>query len=283
MTEGWRICTLERADIEDAFRLSEAEGWNQTRADWLRLRVHEPLGCFACRFADELIGTVTTTVYGAELAWIGMMLVHREYRGYGIGKSLMEAALDYLTHSGVTTVKLDATPLGQPLYLSFGFTPEVRIERWEGFARRREHSGSAEDGHHRAALHRLDRDEFGIDRSRMLDLLINQGPLPPSVVLSNDGRVLGFGLTRNGAKATYLGPVVTSEPDLTTELVDAALGQLAGDAVYIDFHSGSSCTPDLLLERGFVKQRELVRMRWGRPNDLGASPSVFAIAGPEIG
>lgn len=170
-----RISTLERGDVEQAFELSRGEGWNQTRADWLRLLVHEPLGCFTARLGEQLVGTVTTTVYGADLAWIGMMLVHRDYRRDGVGRRLMRAALDYLTHSGVATVKLDATPLGQPLYTDFGFVPETRIERWEGLAGQCKHPAFAVDDHDKTTLYQFDHKEFGIDRSRMLNLLIDQG------------------------------------------------------------------------------------------------------------
>jgi len=282
MTPECRISVLERTDVEQAFELSEAEGWNQTRADWLRLLAYEPLGCFVARVGEKLVGTVTTTVYGAELAWIGMMLVRPEYRGHGLGRRLMRTARDYLKHCGVTTVKLDATPLGQPLYTDFGFVPEIRIERWEGIAVRCDHPGLAGD-HNKAALYQLDREEFGIDRSRMLNLLIDQCLLSPSVATSKEEMVRGFALARSGARATYLGPVIASEPALTTELVDRALGQLAGETVYVDFHSGFSGESSILLNRGFVKQRDLVRMFWGRPNSLGASPAIFAIGGPEIG
>lgn len=278
-----RISTLETADVEQAFELSRVEGWNQTRGDWLRLLVHEPLGCFAARLGEQLVGTVTTTVYGADLAWIGMMLVHRDYRRDGVGRRLMRAALAYLTHSGVATVKLDATLLGQPLYTDFGFVPETRIERWEGLAGHCKHPAFVVGNHKKTALYQFDHKEFGIDRSRMLNLLIDQGLPCPRVVWSADETVLGFALARSGARATYVGPVLTSEPALIAELMDAVLGQFAGDTVYVDFHSGFSGESTFLSKRGFVKQRDLVRMCWGRPNRLGASPAIFAIGGPEIG
>jgi len=40
---------------------------------------------------------------------------------------------------------------------------------------------------------------------------------------------------------------------------------------------------EVLAARGFVKQRELLRMSYGAPNSAASSESVFAIAGPELG
>ena len=65
-------------------KLKEAAGWNQTEADWRRLIKLEPNGCFAAIENDRLVGTTTTTTYGDELAWIGMVLVDPQHRRRGI-------------------------------------------------------------------------------------------------------------------------------------------------------------------------------------------------------
>ena len=118
------------ADIEAAFNLGFVEGWNQTKEDWLRLLKHQPDGCFGAYREGRLVGTVTTSIYGSELAWVGMMLVERECRGLGIGRKLMLTALDY-GKARAGTIKLDATPAGRILYEALGFAPEAGIERWE--------------------------------------------------------------------------------------------------------------------------------------------------------
>src|SRR5262245_64392456 len=115
-------------------RLCELAGWNQTQKDIDRLLVLEPDGCFAACIDGRVVGTTTTTTYGTDLAWIGMVLVDPEYRRRGIATALMRAAFDFLKERRVTTVKLDATAAGQPLYKYFGFHPESRVERWMGQA-----------------------------------------------------------------------------------------------------------------------------------------------------
>ena len=84
---------------------------------------------FVALMDDDLVGTITTTSYGTELAWIGMMLVHPDFRRRGIATALMKAGLDYLRGGGVRCMKLDATPAGQPVYEKLGFQPEWSIER----------------------------------------------------------------------------------------------------------------------------------------------------------
>jgi ribosomal protein S18 acetylase RimI-like enzyme len=104
------------SDIPAALRLKELAGWNQTESDWRRLLRLQPSGCFCATIEGNVVGTTTTTSYGRELAWIGMVLVDPEFRRLGIATKLMHTALDHLRDLGVATVKLDATPEGRPVY-----------------------------------------------------------------------------------------------------------------------------------------------------------------------
>ena len=116
-----QIDLLRACDVSSAQSLVEIAGWNQLPADWLRLLTREPRGCFKATAAGRLLGTVTTIVYGTELAWIGMMLVHPDARRQGIGTQLMRHAIDSLLAQGVKSIALDATPAGRPLYEQLWF------------------------------------------------------------------------------------------------------------------------------------------------------------------
>ena len=61
-----------------------------------------------------------------------MMLVEEPHRCRGIGRALMVHALDRLDSAGVRTVRLDATPVGRPLYESLGFVAEATLFRYQG-------------------------------------------------------------------------------------------------------------------------------------------------------
>src|ERR1043165_3525488 len=117
------IRLLFESDVPAAMRLKEAAGWNQTEKDWRRLLALEPNGCFGAVKDGVLVGTTTTTTYGNDLAWIGMVLVDPEHRRQGIAARLMSVALDYLDDK-VETIKLHATAAGKPVYERFGFQIE---------------------------------------------------------------------------------------------------------------------------------------------------------------
>jgi GNAT superfamily N-acetyltransferase len=270
------IRLLFESDIPAAMRLKEAAGWNQTEADWRRLIKLEPNGCFAAIENDRLVGTTTTTTYEADLAWIGMVLVDPQYRRRGIATRLMETALAYLDGK-VAVIKLDATAEGGPVYEKFGFKAESLVERWRGSGKSQsvEPEDTAVD---LDALLALDRRAFGADRSRLIKYLIDDALIAPVLV---KGELTGYTLARAGTKATYVGPVVTTDASQVENLLDQSLAQLSGD-VYIDFSNECGVSSSVLAARGFVKERDLIRMSLGS-RSMKTSPLVIAIAGPEIG
>jgi predicted N-acetyltransferase YhbS len=274
---------LRESDIPAALRLKELAQWNQTENDWLRLLRLEPSGCFCATIDGDVVATTTTTTYGHELAWIGMVLVDPKRRQLGIATKLMHVAIDYLSKAGVTTIKLDATPAGHSVYESVGFKDESLIERWQGTAGTRAVTCMTLDTPARREALVLDRHAFSADRSKLIEMLIKDSYVAPLFATAADGQLTGYALARHGSAAVYLGPILATGTDAATTLVDGLFSQIPGQRVYIDVNSDFEAGPKILTERGFVKQRDLIRMSYGKESKAGSSPSIFAIAGPEIG
>jgi GNAT superfamily N-acetyltransferase len=274
------IRLLIESDIPAAMQLKEAAGWNQTEDDWRRLLLLEPNGCFCALKDGRLVATTTTTTYGDELAWIGMVLVDPQHRRQGIAAKLMRVALEYL-EGKVGAVKLDATALGQPVYERFGFQVESLVERWSGAGNSR-----GRDSNDRtdflSELMALDRMAFNADRSKLIGELVSRSVVSPVLVRDADGALSGYALARRGTRANYVGPVVAKDPQQVETLLDQVLSELGDSRVYIDFNTECSAGTSLLSDRGFVKERDLIRMTSGRPS-AKTSPLVVGIAGPEVG
>jgi len=60
------------------------------------------------------------------------------------------------------------------------------------------------------------------------------------------------------------------------------LRRMGANRVYIDFNRECGTGTSVLSARGFVKERDLIRMTSGERGQK-TSPFVVAIAGPEIG
>ena len=263
------------ADLALAIELSLSEGWNQTSNDWARVLNYEPDGCFVAEIDGALAGTVTTTRYGDQLAWIGMMLVRPNFRRRGVGIALMERALGFLKDHSVKCVKLDATPLGEPLYARLGFQREWSFHRWE---RPSKDSPilSAPDIEFSLTepIHQIDQVAFGVDRSDWLSLLASESST------SSEGD--SFAMIRDGRRAVYLGPVVATSPASARRLIDTLTARCDGP-VFWDVPGTNTAAIEIAKSLDFRPVRDLTRMWLG---DELVSPEVglqFALAGPAVG
>jgi hypothetical protein len=97
------------------------------------------------------------------------------------------------------------------------------------------------------------------------------------------GRVNGFGFTRKGARAVYLGPVVAENQSAAGALLKSLLQPLARRRVFWDIPDHQASTLDLARRLGFHPQRPLLRMFRGGRNVPGKPEWIHALAAPEIG
>jgi predicted N-acetyltransferase YhbS len=277
------ITTLTTEHLIAADELRRLVGWNQTRQDWARLLSLEPDGCFVAIERGEVIGTVTTTTFGQQLAWIGLMLVHPDHRRRGIGTRLMERALEFLRGRGIGCVRLDATPAGRPVYEKLGFVPEWSLTRCQGNgAAGQDPSGTRElTESDWSEIEKLDSAAFGVSRTRLLRVFAESSRL--ALVWPAEGRILGHGMLRPGSHSDYLGPVVCADEDGALCLVAILLKAAGVRSVFWDVPDQNAPAQRLAKHFGFNPVRSLTRMRLG-DNSVGSDPvAQLAIADPSVG
>jgi GNAT superfamily N-acetyltransferase len=276
-----RIRRMTAADIPLGMRLKAEAGWNQTEADWRRFLALEPKGCFVAEFKDEPVGTTTTCIFG-KVAWIAMVLVNERMRGRGIGKALMEHALGYLDAAAVKSIRLDATPLGQPLYEKLGFRSQYELVRFVG-----ELPAHAKVANVRQAdqkewneLIRLDRRATRTGRSKLLKRLFAEQPNDVWVAEST-GALSGYMSVRRGSQALQVGPAI-GEPEVGHLLFNQARHVYKGERVYMDVPRANTPASLFPLSWLFDEQRSLVRMCRG-PIVCENLDLLWASSGPEKG
>ncbi len=272
---------MTRADVPLGMRLKAQAGWNQLEADWLRFLDLQPDGAFVAELGGAPAGTVTTCVFG-PVAWVAMVLVDLACRGRGVGRALTEYALDFLDRSGVRSVRLDATPLGQPLYEKLGFVPEYTLRRFGGPAPRADAPAGVSplSRAHLDDVSALDRAVTSTDRACMIRRLSDEYPDEARVVESPAG-VEGYLLARPGARALQVGPCVARGGAGPLLFADA-WQRHAGQTVFVDIPDDNALAQAVSRAAGLTPQRTLTRMVRGeklaeRVADLWAS------SGPEKG
>ena len=279
---------MTAADIPAGMRLKDLAGWNQTPADWERFLRASPDGCIVAETDGRVSGTATTIVYEGRFAWIGMVLVDPDARGRGIGTRLLEKAIEHLDHLGVPTLKLDATPQGQPLYAKLGFATEYEIERRvlnREAAPTDLEAADAPDVDPQPDLDwiiELDRQVFGADRSGLVRSLHQETPAFTLAVEAR-GELQGYALGRRGSRADHLGPWVAREESAARALLAAFLRRSNRDTIFVDGMKSSPWAGRFLDSMGFEFSRPLTRMYRGTNRDPGTPELVGAILGPEFG
>jgi GNAT superfamily N-acetyltransferase len=275
------VRVMTASDVSAGMRLKEIAGWNQTTQDWDRFLRANPEGCFVAEWNGQVAGTVTTIVYENRFAWIGMVLVDPEFRGKGIGTTLLEKALAYLDARRVPCAKLDATPNGKPLYERLGFRVEYEIER-RSLCRSVAATPAAGGPEDIEAVLAMDREVFGADRSALLRSMATA--LPQWVIVAREHQSLnGYVLGRKGSRADHLGPWVAVDALAARELLDGFLVRSGRELVFVDVLRDNPWASSLLVEKGFDFSRSLTRMYRGENSHPGRPDLVCAILGPEFG
>ena len=286
------VHALTAADLPGALALSASAHWNQNEADWrTMLRLGQGWGIQA-RGADGSATLAASTVvlpYGADFAWISMVLVRPEFRRRGYASLLLRHALASLAAAGRTAV-LDATPAGHAVYLQQGFRDTWGYARW-----RREAPGATATARGRPAapptraltagdwpaIEALDAPAFGASRQPLLRALALRLPQAARVV-EQGGRLRGFVLGRDGREASQIGPLLADDADTAMALLTDALQSLQGP-VYVDLLDGRDVLQASLQPLGFVLQRPFTRMVHGRTTAPGEPGAIMLVAGPELG
>jgi len=208
-----------------------------------------PETCWLACLDGVAIGLVCAIQYD-QISYIGPMAVSPDHQGKGIGRALLEWLIDGLERRGSTTMLLDATEAGEPLYRKFGF---------------REIAHTFEMGRHAGLgitqlpglglfdqAARMDCDWFGANRERMLRrLLEDEG----AALYHADGGYLI-------SQTKVLGPFAALEPGIGAELLDRALAAGAV-ASRVLAPVENRAAERLLTSRGFQVQREVKHMRRG--------------------
>ncbi len=273
---------MTAADVADGMRLKAEAGWNQLDGDWRRFLALGADGSFVAESEGRIVGSVTTCRFGS-IGWVAMLLVEEAHRGEGIGRGLLNRALESLEACGARTVRLDATPLGRPLYESLGFRVDFRLGRHGGIMGGAGNDGEARPG--RSAdlteIAALDQDATGTDRRALLDRFLRDDPLGCLVAGPVGGPIRGYALWRPGSSADQVGPCI-ADPDAGRALLDDVGRRLAGRPVIVDIPTDHREAIAWAEGGGLRQNREFWRMTRGEAvvEDLAR---LWASSGPEMG
>lgn len=279
------IRKMHVSDIPDLMRLKNAEGWNQMEEDWkLLINYKNSVNLIALQ-DRRIVGSITGINYENKVAWIGMMLVDKDYRGRGISKQLLKSTIEGL--KDCDSIKLDATPIGRSVYKKINFFDEYSIHRITNLS---VNKITIQNGvkptqvtfSDLIQISNLDEQIFGANRLNMLNYLFSNAPELAWVIKDGD-KIKGFSLGRKGTRFTQVGPVFASSDEVAKALIATTANSLIDKPVVVDLLADKIATKNWLEQNGFLLQRSFQRMYLNSNPHSGLPQMQYLIGGPELG
>ena len=272
---------MTAADVPAAHALSVQLKWPHRLEDWAMLqRVAEG---FVVEDAGQLIGTAFACPQGAY-ATIGLVIVSDDYQGKGIGRRLMEQALQAC---GAATAVLNATLAGVPLYASQGFVEFGRIDQHQGQVEPLPHPALAAGERLRDAaadewprLLELAKAGSGLDRTRVFDDL--HDAIERTLILERDGQPCAFAMLRVFGRGHVIGPIVAQSAEQARSLIAELLAGLPGAFVRLDIRADSGLG-EWLSACGLPQVDSVAQMARGTPPEAVGGVQQFALVTQAIG
>ncbi|WP_053213625.1 GNAT family N-acetyltransferase [Pseudomonas sp. Q12-87] len=273
--------SMTAADVPAAHALSVQLKWPHRLEDWAMLqRVAQG---FVVEDRGRLIGTAFTCPQGSH-ATIGLVIVDDEYQGQGIGRKLMELAIEAC---GSRTPILNATLAGAPLYASQGFVDFGHVQQHQGQAQAPAPQALAV-GERCRSLSEADQPELvslanaasGLDREAVLNDLFQV--VEEAVGVERDGRLCAFALLRPFGRGRCIGPVVAQDLEQARHLIAVLLAKVPDAFVRIDIPSNSGLAP-WLEEAGLKHVDTVAQMARGTPPEATGVVRQFVLVTQAIG
>ena len=128
--EGFEGIAIDQS-VENELGMLSGHDWRWRKARHVDEDVEvNPTGVFVAQEFDKVLGYISTRVdYAAGKGRIPNLAVDKSARGRGIGRSLIEHALDYFRREGMSFAMIetmDNNQVGQHLYPSCGFVEACR-------------------------------------------------------------------------------------------------------------------------------------------------------------
>ena len=252
----FQIYKLCKEDIPRLINLSASVGWDY---DENEINTIMSVGTVYGHKTDqgELISSAALIPYDNNLASIGMVIVNENYRGYGLGKKVMQACIDTVPHN--VTIMLAATEEGYPLYKKLGFQSVTCIHKlisdnnnsFYHIKKNHDYDILLLTDSHFIDVHKLDQCAVGADRKLFLKSRIKQTK-QGVVVRAINGDLIGYGLSIEGPIHLILGPIVALNHDVATHIIHHLATGHKGK-LRIDVPNGQSSFITYLEQCGFKK------------------------------
>lgn len=261
------------------------EGWNPGKYDLDVFWNTDPDGFYGCFINGELIAGGAVISYNQEYGFMGLFIVHTQYRNKGIGNKLWHARKSILISrlKENATIGMDGVLAMQPYYHKGGFEIAFRDERFELTGKEYEYSdnvsGIISDDFD--DIMKSDNLFFGFQRTQFLKQWLSM-PESKAIKYKSNNEIKGYAVMRRAEKGYKIGPLFAQDDLIAEELLKSCLSHASEDSVFLDIPTINENAKSLVRKYEGKYVFECARMYYGQaPN----SPInyIYGITSFELG
>ncbi|QWH27985.1 GNAT family N-acetyltransferase [Bacillus mycoides] len=246
-----RVERLRKGRIEDIVALSSYIGWDYNREE-IETVLNTGIVYGVVNEREELIASAAIILYGETLASIGMVIVHPDYKGRGIGKIITDSCVKSV--STQTPIMLIATDEGKVLYEKLGFRAVSYVSKYicNSYNANYHCVGNEEyivnyEERDLEGIIQIAEGAFGTNREEFLKYRIIQSE---QCIVTKDAQqnVLGYGISIQTPENKIIGPIVAKNDKMTMRMVHYLVREHNGK-LRIDVPEG---------KKDFMKELEII-------------------------
>jgi hypothetical protein len=232
------IKNMSQSDVALAIEWAAQEGWNPGTSDASSFFLADPSGFFISKLGDQTVAVISAIRYGEQFGFIGLYIVHPDFRGRGFGWEIWQVGMNYL--QGLP-IGLDGVVVQQSNYQKSGFQLAHRNIRFTGYSRKIELALDSADGLivsldqiPFSMIQTFDKSFFPVDRSVFLSNWISQ-PDSFALGLIKDGVIYGYGVIRPCRVGFKIGPLFANSELAAEKLYTSLCASVANNSpVFLD-------------------------------------------------
>ncbi len=276
---------LDRDGVNTLVEWAKREGWNPGAYDYDVFWQTDPDGFCGFYVEDRLIAGGAIVSYGGAYGFMGLFIVHPDYRGLGIGQKLWHLRRDRLLArlDASASIGMDGVVAMQPFYAKGGFAIAFKDERYAcmGYEVAVHPNVAPIAAKDYDAILAYDTSCFGVPRPTFLSPWLAM-PNGKAFKYEVDQKLQGFAVLRQVDPGYKIGPLFADNEAIAEALYQACLNSAAGESVYLDIPMINEGAVRLVQKYGATYVFECARMYYGEAPAVDIN-KVYGITTFELG
>ena len=276
---------LNKSDLTTLINWASIEGWNPGRYDAEVFWNTDPNGFYGFYYDDKLIAGGAIISYNKEYGFMGLFIVHKDFRNKGIGKKLWHFRRDCLINRLNTnaSIGMDGVLAMQPFYNKGGFNIAYRDERYEFKSDTIPFSTNVDliNKDDFEKIIEYDITYFGCQRTIFLKNWL-QMPESKAIKYTENNKTLGYAVIRKAETGYKIGPLFANNKKIAEELFKSCLSIAPNDSVFLDIPTTNQNAVSLVKKYKGKYVFECARMYYGEIPKIDVN-NIYGITTFELG